>query len=287
MFIFLLRVGFLDLKETWSNSEKQKKKEEALMNAKRASHSAGYIFLQNTKDYKRSAKLNWLNEQVGSRMTGYDLCLFLRTWLETNGYKHLSICEVILTDERFRDLRGFISIANVFLSHTQNQDFLRTIKTIYPSWIFDAHVPNVDGPVYFWVDYFCLRQCQPDFEPNAIVRLIAEIGAFSGAIDDLKNGYFSRSFCILEVYAAIVSEAKLKLPTGIEFADFPHKPSPPVQAHREFIERCIKSADATTRDSADKKLIDAFICENIAGGFDALDAIIIKTLQDGVVIKEY
>jgi hypothetical protein len=25
---------------------------------------------------------------------------------------------------------------------------------------------------FFWIDYFCLRQCQADFEPQVILKLV-------------------------------------------------------------------------------------------------------------------
>lgn len=84
--------------------------------------------------YQRNPKTAvWLNDIVGPleeddryglrNMTGYDVCDFLRRWLKQKGYEKLSVCEVILTQELFRDMRCHVKRANVFWSHIQLEDF--------------------------------------------------------------------------------------------------------------------------------------------------------------------
>merc|ERR1711862_831211 len=57
--------------------------------------------------------------------TGYQLCDFLRSsWLPSIGAEKLSVCEVMLTDERFCDLRSSVGLATAFWSHIQMEEVL-------------------------------------------------------------------------------------------------------------------------------------------------------------------
>ena len=58
------------------------------------------------------------------KMTGYDLVFFLRSWLEEQGWSKLSVCEVILMDERFSSIRRHIGRSDLFWSHVQAEPFL-------------------------------------------------------------------------------------------------------------------------------------------------------------------
>merc|ERR1711937_365847 len=63
---------------------------------------------------------------------------------------------------------------------------------------------------FYWVDYFTLRQCQPDFIPLAIVEVIRDTG---NVVVDVKFGKgignLERSFCVLELYAAVAGNCNL------------------------------------------------------------------------------
>merc|ERR1712196_496730 len=63
---------------------------------------------------------------------------------------------------------------------------------------------------FLWIDLFCLRQCLADFTPNAVVELIRDTGCFAAMID-WKWTYVKRSFCIIELYAAVLGDCKLAI----------------------------------------------------------------------------
>merc|ERR1712008_48490 len=74
-------------------------------------------------------------------------------------------------------------------------------------------IPKADQ-CYFWVDGFCLRQAQAsDFNVDDIMELIPKVGTLIGQMDEVNikgySEYLSRTFCIFEVYAAIVGSAQL------------------------------------------------------------------------------
>ena len=89
------------------------------------------------------------------------------------------------------------------------------------------------------------------------------------AIDDTFE-YTSRSFYVLEVYAAVVGEATL-------ICDQVGCLSSYVQKRLQH--RPLQSQLATTRDERDKKLIDNFIKEHV--GFDNLDRIVTQAVING------
>jgi len=161
-------------------------------------------------------------------MTGYDLADVIRQWLHHEGHDLHSVAEVILLDARFQDLRHHVGKANVFVSHLQLESFfvagenrpdakakvtatLTILEMAFGPKASEGH-PKISGPLFFWLDYFCLRQLCRDFEPQKIVQLVAEIPVFGMCID--KHGeYLKRSFCVLEAYAAVAGRADVYIAT--------------------------------------------------------------------------
>lgn len=63
-----------------------------------------------------------------------------------------------------------------------------------------------------WVDYFCLRQCQSDFDKKKIKELVAKIRytvMLLACGNEGKPVVFTRIFCIFEVHCSVEGGAKL------------------------------------------------------------------------------
>jgi hypothetical protein len=50
---------------------------------------------------------------------GYDVQAYIEEWMHNNNHRDKSLCEVVLTDPAFKDLRDEVGVANVFCSHAQ------------------------------------------------------------------------------------------------------------------------------------------------------------------------
>merc|ERR1739848_666473 len=116
-----------------------------------------------------------------------------------------------------------MGLANVSWSHIQLEGFLRIVFAAVPNGKNVLMVPRIGhmGDIdkkdtakclpakpnrRFWLDYFCLQQCQPNcgFIAEAVVELIAEIGTFCADIKFGEGiGNLHRSFCALEICAAV------------------------------------------------------------------------------------
>jgi hypothetical protein len=89
-----------------------------------------------------------------------------------------------------------------------------------------------EGSKVFWVDYFCLRQYQQDFEPKTVLEVVKEIDTLAALIgfsmqvppgsaprmEAAYQGwkraftwapYLERDFCILKLCAAVIGGAVL------------------------------------------------------------------------------
>lgn len=233
-------------------------------------------------------------------MTGYDLADFLRQWLIENEHADKSVCEVIQSDDRFSHIRCHVGTAKVFWSHLQLERFLgggfgssanprhHSTASLIALAIKSDNFFSQDDPI--WLDYFCLRQCQNDFVPEVVVELIAWIGKMVASLDDSiqfagKNfmaEYLSRSFCVLELFAAVKGRVALQCRTNsCREAVMPRlMSSKPTES--KFYARgwCgpVNVASAKTRDAKDKELIDSFIIEHI--GFEEFDRIITAAVID-------
>ena len=184
--------------------------------------------------------------------TGYDLQKFVQGWLKANGHSDKSVCEVILSDPRFTTLRDEVrKPPGVFWSHIQKEDFLsgtmgQMQKMINAGKLTKQELETgreasrestltrrmtAEGQreqrsaslasssegedVYFWLDYFCLRQCLDDFKIHVVLGLVQKIGAIAVSIDS-DFIYTTRSFCILEAYAGIANRGETKVIVNVE-----------------------------------------------------------------------
>lgn len=227
-------------------------------------------YMYNTS-YQRPAELSaWLDKQVGAishggptgihNVTGYDLCAHIRKWLDGNGAQGKSLCEVVLTDERFQDLRASVGLATVFWSHLQAEAVLGEQSTLR------SMITALRGEdPFIWIDYLCLRQAKKnDFNPKCIVELIGVVGWMVACIDSAMQ-YPQRSFCILEMLAAVAGRAKIRC---IVHASYQLAIETPVEVGR-----------AQTRKDADKKLIDELVAVSV--GVEPLNRTIKMAILEG------
>eukprot|EP00929_Paragymnodinium_shiwhaense_P078471 TRINITY_DN40689_c0_g1_i2.p1 TRINITY_DN40689_c0_g1~~TRINITY_DN40689_c0_g1_i2.p1 ORF type:complete len:534 (+),score=67.00 TRINITY_DN40689_c0_g1_i2:193-1602(+) len=142
-------------------------------------------------------KEDWITKAFGRALTGYDVAVAVRQWLDVNGHRGESAAEVM------RELgQESVGAATVFLSHVQVEPLEASLR-----WVNDSRwcVPGSK----LWVDYFVLRQCQKDFNVHFIEIVIVHISN-TLAVEDEAQIYLTRSFCILEV--AVTPPGALKFP---------------------------------------------------------------------------
>ena len=126
-------------------------------------------------------------------------------------------------------------------------------------WQPDTHI---------WVDAFCLRQCQNDFTPEEVVALVKHIGATFVNFDGPTSGslYLTRSFCILETFAAVQSGDKMMtlLPRN---GPLRNRGCPLLSTLPNY---SVDSKNAQTRRQKDKELVDSFIANGV--GFEVCNS---------------
>lgn len=221
-------------------------------------------------EYTRPDELSWVTETVSGpfnahanpfrgeqhNATGYDLCWVIRQWLRSRGQDHLSVNEVLKAEGS-----PHVGEANIFWSHIQQKGVDHTLRCMQNA--VRDHASELPTEPFFWLDYFALRQCQRDFDPASIRRLIQKQPAFVAEVDGSLL-YFQRSFCLFEVWAAAEGQCKLLADT------YPQTGRQLTGGHK------IDSAAATSRDPADKVEIDEMIKATI--GFAPLDALLTETV---------
>ena len=185
--------------------------------------------------------------------------------------------------------------ADVFISHVQAEHPIDTLllmrkahrgqagKMMCPEWIprwlasrrsprspsaTGIAAPERDGRddlsrrPFQWVDYFSLRQCKPDFDPDEVASLIREIG-WTAVNIDRQNSVWDRSFCVLETFASVHAKATLYVRNAQHF-QFGTRPA------KGCCDRSIDDMDvernAKTRNPEDKDMINRYISETI--GFE-------------------
>ena len=122
-------------------------------------------------------------------------------------------------------------------------------------------------------DYTTLKQCMQDFELPKVRQVVKEIGLMLAELDFDLQAYLTRSFCILEIFAAVDAGATLL-----------------VQMHGvrafgmavELAARPVDAKKAQTRREKDKATIDGFV-EAMPGGFERLNATIAEAIKKAAV----
>jgi hypothetical protein len=245
-----------------------------------------------TSSYKRSSDLDWVTKDFGDEIVGYDLCAYIRQWVTDEGFEGRSLCEIVLVDDRFKKVRREIGDTNLFWSHLQQVEVLKTLARIEKSFghlnalgCKTGGVRNgtqklwqiVDSPnAFVWLDYFCLRQAgKGDFKVEAVVDLIAMTGTMVAEIKGAGKegyGYLKRSFCMLEVYAAMKGKVTLMIDTDV---------LDNTTLDKELQLNPIDCMAAQTRKASDKTMIDDFIKNDI--GIAEMNKAIASAVRGGTM----
>merc|ERR1712216_503107 len=64
--------------------------------------------------------------------------------------------------------------------------------------------------VPIWLDYICLRQCRDDFQLERVLALMGRVPHVLALVDD-EIQYPTRSYCVLEAFAAVLFKATLNV----------------------------------------------------------------------------
>jgi len=226
---------------------------------------------------QRGRKHDWLDKSVGpigkggdhglTNMTGYDVCICIRNWLRENHLTNRSLAEVILTEDTWADLREHVGEANLLWSHLQREPLIGPQSTFASVSTYLRHLDSQDNqtPPFIWCDYLSLRQAEAnDFKIDSIIEGIHLAGRLVACID-AELVYPDRSFCLVEAFAAVVGGCQLDCVAYVDPVVLEQKP--------------VRSKDAQTRDSDDKKAIDDLIEDTV--GFQRLDEVITDCIQAG------
>lgn len=150
--------------------------------------------------YVRDTNLDWVSQKYGARLTGYDFCTAIRSWLTKEGKNEYSVVETLCD----WDDSG-IGKADIFISHVQSESLESTFAGMMGAVITNRYgraKQEVHGPnTTFWVDYFVLRQLKSDFDAIKIAEVINAIRC-TRIIVDPELCYFTRSFCMFELGAS-------------------------------------------------------------------------------------
>ena len=212
----------------------------------------------------------FLDGTYPEQLTCYDLNIAIRNWLRDTGNEDKSVCEV-LQAEGFTEPSNLgpgcpvcfprlaVGEAKAFQSHVQCESPEEMFDSMDSLSLGRAGI-KPGSPI--WVDSFSIRQCQPnEFIPEEVVALIGEIGT-TYAVMDKKGTYTARTFCMLEAYATVHHNSRLRI---TRMVNSPYGGQSFIRAMGDSLCCCwvcdweatkVDSANAQTRSREDKELID-------------------------------
>lgn len=224
----------------------------------------------------------------------------VRDWLKTYKggiYESYSVCEVILVDDLFADMRDCVSWADAFISHADSEPYLGwgnangldsnngTGRETTMGMLANCAVNQLNqgkqdlrldsyytkdgkGYTYMWVDYFSLRPNVREWQPKVVIDLVARIGTVVALVDkDMQ--FLSRSWCVFELFAAI--KGKTNLVCQYQGGRASH-----VEA--QLKKTPVDAAKTECSQDEDKKMIDDYI-RNLPGGFGQFNADLDRTIR--------
>lgn len=164
------------------------------------------------EDYVRSAQDTERNGPlVSGKEIGYDVAQHIRNFMREKGYEQFSVAEVLYCI-------GYpnVGFARAFLSHAQNEMLAVTFGLMaqVTLGLTGTGSPKSDLDrlqlAAIFVDYFCLRQCVPDFDPPKVRAAIGTIGClFAGlSVEGGSVQMLTRVWCGYELYCAIIEGAQ-------------------------------------------------------------------------------
>merc|ERR1712039_462069 len=164
-------------------------------------------------------------------------------------------------------MRHCVGPADVVWSHQQYEPFLGTERQLNGGsstlgGMSLACINTLDAREFFWLDYFCLRQCQKDFVPEVLVVLIGEVGLLYAQLDDQMD-YLTRSFCIFELYAALKTKTTMHICPSADISQLWDYKKTEQSLKDMFQKKPCDAEKARTQKDTDKELIDRFILESV------------------------
>ena len=231
----------------------------------------------------------WIAEAYPDELTCYDLNAAIKKWLRANNAADKSVCEVL-------QARGFVDSADKklavgpaasFLSHTQKEN-------PWELYMCMSHLHlgrrGLEPKLPIWVDACSLRQCaNNEFRADEVVHLIKEIGFTYVSMDD-EGAYSTRSFCLLETYAAVVAQQPLSVR---EAEDSFWCCNPLTWCCCIRMLPCydpgfaaVDSASAQCWSPEDKVKIDEYIAKNVEGGHVTINQIMDREAVRGFRQKQ-
>jgi len=137
------------------------------------------------------------------------------------------------------------------------------------------------SPVCATADYTTLKQAKEggDFKLARVRQLIKEIGLVLAELDIDPQTYLTRSFCILEIFAAVEAGATLLVQMHFLKA---------FDVATELAARPVDAKKAQTRSPEQKATIDGFV-EAMPGGFKTLNATVTEAIKKAaaVIAKQF
>ena len=148
--------------------------------------------------------LEWVSNESTSLLTGYDVCKAVKKFMRDKQYEAYSLVEALICAQYSSDILC-AGKAHIFFSHAQLEDPWTTLRAIWNKCNGQTLL------LYFFIDYFCLRQCVSDFHPHLVKLAIRKIGWTVLMIDPVScPSVLQRVWCVFEI-ASTLGELETQL----------------------------------------------------------------------------
>lgn len=181
--------------------------------------------------------------------SGYELCVLLRAWLSRMGQDQRSVCEVLSQSPRWRHHIGRANVfyshrhsrpigrtlgcmeraEAKYRAHFHaepepvtnepeedegeeaKEDQTDGSSSFKESSSSSFKQPTDSHPhkLFFWLDYFAVRQCQNSFDLHMVSMLIKKIGHTMVELDTEPDDYLASSWCLFELHASILANTRI------------------------------------------------------------------------------
>lgn len=153
----------------------------------------------------------WITQLHGHRLTGLDLMIAIKDYMQQIGVSHLSVCELCLSEGNWPS-KGFesgpaVGDAQIIGSHVQLESWEDTLKALENGLEYAAQMRT--WSTYVFLDYFSVRPHEMSFDLQAARARVEGVGRTLAMLPQQPLDYLANAHCLFECVATLKNSGKL------------------------------------------------------------------------------
>lgn len=211
------------------------------------------------KYQRNEGRDGWITQLHGKRLTGFDLKIAIRDYMESKGSAHLSVCELALSEGNWAS-KSFesgpaVGEATIIGSHVQLESWDDTVAALKDGLEYAASMRP--WSTYVFLDYFSVRPLEVRFDLQAARSRIEGVGRTLAIIPRHPLDYLANAHCLFECVATLKRSGTLDVHMPNEVYDKREVPYAYLTLKRQF-DIGVNSRAARCTNERDNQILQGY-----------------------------